>query len=232
MNQAVKSPSKLAGEPYPEAVGAISRARPAADSPKSLLTRARILDAAMRLFVDIGYHAATNARIAEAAGLTRGAMLYHFPDRDSLVEAVAPYIQAARMKMLQATVDAAPNGIDRIDHAIESYWKLLGEPPFVAFAELEGAARTDEVLRRRIAPAEAAFDRAEPGDHLFDLVQGAEGPRFQASRDLARFMLEGLARARLHYDAEGRTQRLLAVVKRAAHVLNRKNVDQDLWPEG
>lgn len=232
MNQAVKFPSKLAGEPYPEAVGAISRARPAADSPKSLRTRARILEAAMRLFVEIGYHAATNARIAEAAGLTRGAMLYHFPDRDSLVEAVAPFIHAARVKLLHATVEETPGGADRIDYAIESYWKLLGEAPFVAFAELVSAARTDEALRARLAPAEAAFDRAELGEHLFDLVQGAEGPRFQASRDLARFMLEGLARARLSYDGEGRTERLLTVVKRAAHMLNRKSLDQELWPEG
>jgi AcrR family transcriptional regulator len=231
MNQAVKFNRKPEPD-YPEGVLVSSRPRPAADSPKSLRTRARILDAAMRLFVEIGYHAATNARIAEAAGLTRGAMLYHFPDRDSLVEAVVPYIQSARAKLLQATVDVAPSGADRIDHAIESYWKLLAEPPFVAFAELEGAARTDAALRERLAPAEAAFDRADIGEHLFDLVQGAEGPRFQASRDLARFMLEGLSRARLSYDAGGRTERLLAVVKRAARMLNRKSSEQDLWPEG
>jgi AcrR family transcriptional regulator len=46
----------------------------AKDTPKSLRTRARILDAAMTLFAQIGYHAANNARIAEAADLTRGAM--------------------------------------------------------------------------------------------------------------------------------------------------------------
>lgn len=230
MNQAVKLSAKI--EPYSEAVGALSRPRPAADSPKSLRTRARILDAALRLFVEIGYSAASNARIAEAAGLTRGAMLYHFPDRESLVEAAAPYIHAARTKLLQAAADAYPPGADRIDYAIDSYWRLLREPAFVAFAELEAAARTDGALRERIAPTAAAFDRAQMGEHLFELVQGAEGPRFQASRDLARFMLEGMARAELSYDADGRSERLLAVVKRAAHILNRKGVGQDLWPEG
>lgn len=230
MNQPVKLSAKL--EHYPEAIGAISRPRPAADSPKSLRTRARILDAALRLFVEIGYAAATNARIAEAAGLTRGAMLYHFPDRDSLIEAVVPYLQAARTRLLQSAADATPAGADRIDYAIDAYWRLLREPAFVAFAELEGAARTDEALRRHLAPAAAAFDRADIGDHLFELVQGAEGDRFQASRDLARFMLEGMARASLTYDADGRSNRLLAVVKRAAHILNRKGSVPDLWPEG
>ena len=50
-------------------------ARTAADSRKSRQTRARILETAQRLFAEIGYAAATNPRIAEEAGLTRGAML-------------------------------------------------------------------------------------------------------------------------------------------------------------
>src|SRR4051812_32272764 len=120
MNQAVKLNPQLDSQPYPDPVGAVSRPRPAADSPKSLRTRARILEAALRLFVEIGYAAATNARIAEGAGLTRGAMLYHFPDRDSLIEAVVPYIHAARTRLLQAAADAAPAGTDRIDYAIDS----------------------------------------------------------------------------------------------------------------
>ena len=37
---------------------------------------------------------------------------------------------------------------------------------------------------------------------------------------------------RLSYDADGRSERLLTVVKRAAHILNRKGLSQDLWPEG
>ena len=230
MNQALRLQPTY--EPEPVALEApAGKTRAAADSPKSLRTRARILQAAVRLFVEIGYAAATNARIAEAAGLTRGAMLYHFPDREALIDAVVPYIQAARASLLQSAVDDAPHGADKTDHAIDAYWRLLSEPPFVAFRELESAARTDTALRERLAPARAAFDRAEIGDHLFDLVQGAEGPRFQASRDLARFMLEGLAGSHLAYDAEGRTERLLAVVKRAARMLNRKGSVQDLWPD-
>jgi len=207
-----------------------SRSR-AADTPKSLRTRARILDAVMRLLAEVGYSETTNARIAAETSLTRGALLYHFPTREALLDAVIAHLQTARTQLLQAAVDAAPHGADRTDHAIDSYWRLLHEKPFLAFAELEAAARAEPQLKVRLKTAQEAFDRAEIGDHLFDLVQGGEGPRFQASRDLARFMLEGLARARLTYDADARTQRLLAVVKRAARMLNRKGSVQDLWPE-
>ena len=41
--------------------------RPAKLTPKSQRTRARILESAMRLFADVGYHAATNSMIADAA---------------------------------------------------------------------------------------------------------------------------------------------------------------------
>ena len=231
MNQAFRLPPALDAQPVEAPIRPSQKVRAAADSPKSLRTRARILDAAVRLFVEIGYHAATNARIAEAANLTRGAMLYHFPDREALIDAVVPYIQTARAGLLQAAIEAAPHGADRTDHAIDAYWRLLSEPAFVAFAELESAARTDHALRARLAPAQAAFDRAELTDNLFDLVQGAAGPRFQASRDLARFMLEGLAASKLAYDAQGRTERLLAIVKRASRMLNRKGSVQELWPE-
>ena len=209
-----------------------SQIRIVPDTPKSRRTRARILDVAMRLFGEIGYAGATNARIAEAAGLTRGAMLYHFPDRESLVESAVAHIQEARQRLLQTAAETAPRGPDRTDHAIDAYWRVLHEPSFVAFAELERAARTDPLVRARVAEAQAAFDRAEIGDQLFDLVQGGVGARLQAGRDLARFMLEGLAQARLAYDSDVRTANLLAVIKRAARMLNRKGSEQDLWPEG
>ncbi len=205
------------------------RARQAGDSPKSRRTRARILDVAMRLFAEIGYHRAGNPVIAEAAGLTRGAMLYHFPTREALLEAAIPHIQAERARLFEQAVQSMPPGPDRTDHAVDAYWRLLHETPFIAFTELEAAARTEDSLRERLCAAQDAFDRAQVGDHIFDLVQAAEGPRFQASRDLARFMLEGLHRAHLAYDGDKRTERLIGVVKRAARMLNRRGSSADLW---
>jgi AcrR family transcriptional regulator len=181
------------------------------------------------LFAQAGYHPTSNAVIAEGAGLTRGAMLYHFPTREALLDAVIPFIRLERARLFEVAARDMPQGADRTDHAIDTYWRLLHETPFVAFAELEAAARTDAVLRERLQADQAAFDRAEVGEHMFDLVQAGAGPRFQASRDLARFVLEGLSRAYLADDAEGRTERLIAVVKRAARMLNRKGSSSDLW---
>ena len=137
----------------------------------------------MRLFAEIGYHPAGNAVIAEASGLTRGAMLYHFASREALLDAVIPHIQAARARLFESAAAAMPPGADRTDYAIDSYWRLLHEAPFVAFAELEAAARTDAPLRERLRGAQAAFDRNQMGEHMAVLVQAGETPR--ASRPAA-----------------------------------------------
>ena len=202
----------------------------ARESPKSRRTRARILGSALRLFAEVGYHAATNALIAKDAGLTRGAMLYHFPDRETLVAAAVIHIEAERRRSFEAASVPAP-GVDASEHAIDAYWALLHEPAFIAFADLESAARTDDMLRQRLATALGAFDHAEVGARFHALAQAGEDPRFQTSRDLGRFLLEGLAKGALTYDEPERIQRLLGVVKRAVRALNRKGGVQDLWPD-
>jgi AcrR family transcriptional regulator len=208
-----------------------ARSYPARATPKSLRTRARILDAAMRLFAEVGYYAATNAMIADAAKLTRGAMLYHFVSREELVEAAITHIEVERARLFeQAAASSASPGLDASEHAIDAYWSLLHETPFIAFAELEAAGRTDAMLRDRLAAAQAAFDRAQVGG-FGALVQAGADPRFQTSRDLGRFLLEGLARGAMTYDEAARRRRLLTVVKRAVRMLNRKGDIQDLWPE-
>lgn len=201
------------------------------DTPKSRRTRARILDEAVKVIASSGYAAATNAAVAEAAGITRGAMLYHFPTREDLLEGVIGYLQTERAELFRRAAEDLPPGADVTEHAIDSYWELLRHPAFTAFMELETAARTDPVVANLIAPARAEFDRAQIGDHFLKMLHAGAGPRFQASRDLARFMLEGLARADLSYDEEARVERLLTVIKRATHMLNRKGGVTELWPE-
>ena len=49
-------------------------------------TRDRLLDAFENLLVTAGSRAATLDAVAEAAGVSKGGLLYHFPSKDALVE--------------------------------------------------------------------------------------------------------------------------------------------------
>ncbi len=52
---------------------------------QALETRQHILDVAMRLFSQQGVSATSLAQIAQAAGVTRGAIYWHFKDKSDLL---------------------------------------------------------------------------------------------------------------------------------------------------
>lgn len=203
----------------------------AKDTPKSRRTRVQILETAMRLFAELGYDRAGNAAIAEACGLTRGAMLYHFPTREALIEAAAWHIHAAREAAFEAEAKKLKPGQDALDGAIDAYWRLLDSVPFSAFLALERAGRQDPEVARAIAPAQEAFDKGAMGRHTPNFIMAGADARFQVSRDLARFALEGMHRTGLTYDHDARVDNVLTVIKRAVHMLNRKGDITDLWSE-
>lgn len=63
-------------------------------TPKSEATRRRILDAALKVFRERGFEAATMREIAAAAGVAVGAAYYYFDSKDALV--MAFYEQSQR----------------------------------------------------------------------------------------------------------------------------------------
>lgn len=192
-------------------------------------TRRRLLDSVVDLLSATGLASVTPAAIAARAGVARTAYLYHFPDRRALLGALAPHLGEGMARLFDGA-GRPPPGVDASDHAIDTYWALLFEPPFLAFAELRSAARADPEVAAAIETLLADFDSGRLGGRFGAVAQAGEDPRFQTSRDLGRFLLEGLARGGLSYDADDRRRRLIAVVKRAVHGLNRKGASQDLWP--
>ncbi|MEV1171487.1 TetR family transcriptional regulator [Nonomuraea sp. NPDC049784] len=66
-------------------------------------TRSRILQVALDLFAAQGYHATSIREIAERLGLTKTAVLYHFPSKDEIVAALAEPL----LTDMEAAIDAA-----------------------------------------------------------------------------------------------------------------------------
>jgi len=50
--------------------------------------RERIIEEATRLFVSLGYHAVSMREIAEATGVSKAGLYYHFKDKESLLLAI------------------------------------------------------------------------------------------------------------------------------------------------
>lgn len=71
------------------------------------LTRERILDAAEKLFVARGGGALSSVKVAMAAGVTRGAVYWHFPDMQQLVLSIFERRYAPLLARLRASTDTS-----------------------------------------------------------------------------------------------------------------------------
>ena len=166
---------------------------------KSENTRNGILDAAIRCFYEFGYNKTTTEKIASEAGVSRGAMLHHFPSRADLIRAAVNYLNQRRLELfrLEESVVQSNAVHSRIDEGIDAYWAQLNTRYFVVFHELQVAARTDPELADVLIPAIHAFDRAwfEASREVFpDLAQSKA---FMIGNAVTLYLLEGLA-ANLH----------------------------------
>ncbi len=50
--------------------------------------RTRLLEAALQLFVESGFHNTPTSKIAKQAGIANGTLFYFFPTKDDLVKAL------------------------------------------------------------------------------------------------------------------------------------------------
>jgi AcrR family transcriptional regulator len=180
---------------------------------KSAMTRDRILDAAINCFITLGYTNVTTAKVASAAGVSRGAMLHHFPSKKELIQAAVEYLHD---KLLQDYTDRVINIPTRLKGkkhrraGIEAYWQHLTGELFVAYHELCVAGRTDSELQEIIDRSSIAFDKHVTDSNIELFSEWNDRPdRFQLAMDVTKFMMEGMAVGQIVGNREQRVNRLL-----------------------
>ena len=106
---------------------------------KSAMTRDRILDTAVDCFISLGYTNVTTAKVADFAGISRGAMLHHFPSKIELIRAAIEYLHEKllgdhtnRVTSLATYLTIAKRPRTRL----EAYWDYLTDDQFIAYHEL------------------------------------------------------------------------------------------------
>jgi AcrR family transcriptional regulator len=122
-------------------------------------TRRRVLDAAIEGLVASGYGALTTGRVADRAGVSRGALLQQYPTRERLVVAAVEYLFDRRVAELRAVAEALPGDADRTATALSLLWTQFSSPLFLGGLELWVAARTDAALREALLPFERELRR-------------------------------------------------------------------------
>ena len=79
----------------------------------------RILDAATRLFAERGFEATSLQSVADAVGIRKPSLLYHFPSKDELRKAVLEKLLAHWNRVLPKLLMAATSGREQFDAIIK-----------------------------------------------------------------------------------------------------------------
>jgi AcrR family transcriptional regulator len=161
---------------------------------KSAQTRVAILEAAIDRLGKVGWARTTTQEIAEAAGVSRGAMLHHYATKLDLVAGVIDYIFWRRMRVFAEQVGALSERA-RVEEqqGLELLWQTMLGREYQAQVELAVAAKTDSDLAMLYEPAAVRFNqawRAEIGK-LFP-EWDATGDRLMLAVDFAQATLDGL----------------------------------------
>ncbi|MGO9452575.1 MAG: TetR/AcrR family transcriptional regulator [Candidatus Binataceae bacterium] len=117
---------------------------------KSAETRRRLLDAAILCLIERGYANTTGSEIAERAGLSRGAQLYHFPTKEELLTKAVEHLFELMFGEMRERVEQNSGQADRQSVAIDLIWEMANGPLYQAWLELMIASRTDAYLRDSI----------------------------------------------------------------------------------
>jgi AcrR family transcriptional regulator len=123
---------------------------------RSAETRERLLEATIEALLRYGYAGTTTPRIAELAGLTRGAQVHHFGSKNDLMLAAVQHLAAKRIStaVIRFGGDMMATG-DPLGAVLDLLWDLHAPPTFIPIVELWVAGRTDPELGREVAKFEA-----------------------------------------------------------------------------
>ena len=118
-------------------------------------TAERILDAALSSFAQRGYEATSLDALAEGLGVRKQSILYWFPSKEALLEAVIDRSAGELRDALEFSLDRAGTGWARVEAVVRSVFRLAARRP-----ELLGLLR--EVGRLGSPPATRLMESLDP----------------------------------------------------------------------
>jgi AcrR family transcriptional regulator len=126
-------------------------------------TRRRILDAAVASLIKQGTAATTTVAVQQRAGVSRGALLHHFPTHAELLAATIDELVRRNEAAVHNALAGLLENLDPVDRATRVLAGAFSQPAYLTELELWAVARTDPQLRAALRAAERRarrdFDR-------------------------------------------------------------------------
>ncbi len=110
------------------------------NSDRSAQMRARLVTSARDLFVKNGYAETSTPMLVETAGVTRGALYHHFPDKQAIFHAVVDAGAAAVALAIENEDAPSLSAQERLFAGASAYMRAMQVPGRVRLLLIEGPA--------------------------------------------------------------------------------------------
>jgi AcrR family transcriptional regulator len=136
------------------------RPRPAnGQAGRSAAMRAKLIRATIDALNTLGYTATTTIEVVRRAGVSRGAMLHHFPNRAELILATAEHVLREQERERRGSLRTLERGEERFYSITDAMWNTMQQPEAVALTEIMLGARSDPEVHAPFAALMRGFNR-------------------------------------------------------------------------
>lgn len=172
---------------------AAAKPRRRTQAERRAATQTALLEATVDCLVDYGYVNTTTTKIAQHAGVSRGAQVHHFPTKASLVAEAVRYLADRRTEQLSKRLPELRTGDEGIADLLDLLWEAHSGKVFDATLELWVAARTDDELRTHLVELERDVTATMWELGRQTLGERVNDPGFRDDMDLVLATIRGVA---------------------------------------
>ncbi|MDN5284295.1 MAG: transcriptional regulator, TetR family [Mucilaginibacter sp.] len=114
--------------------------------------RELLLDTALRLFVEFGFHATPTSKIAKQAGIANGTLFYFFSTKDELIKALYVDIKSRMTAYILETIkdETSLYGIIKGYYSAPLYWALEHKTEFQFVTQFSNSPYLNQIAADEI----------------------------------------------------------------------------------
>lgn len=140
---------------------------------RSKATRGRILDATLDCLMNLGLHQTSTVEVAKCAGVSRGALLHHYPSKIFLLQEALRHLLSEEIREVQRMASGFADGRLTLDDILDALWEHFSGRLFMITIEYIAAARTNGAICQTLTTVGLEFNNSL--DAIWDSLPGNQG---------------------------------------------------------
>ncbi len=190
-------------------------------------TRTKLIEAAINIIRDQGAANLTTAKVAKEAGLTRGAIQYHFENPKDLMREVIVEVVGFLSELLEAENLSDMDKVPRLSRIVDLYWHGYRSENYEVFIEIAVLGRLDPEFGSIVKDALRILEKERDGQwlRLFADFDQSDADKLEWRSQLL-VILRGLALRQMFSETQAQVEEIYTYVKETyiADICRRANL--------